>query len=69
VNPTKNKEVELQEYMNSISIPNISMVNIELYCDGNHPRGISILYNIDGQKSVQLNYIEKMSSEEVFRKH
>lgn len=25
-------------------MPNISMVNIELYCDGNYPRGISVLY-------------------------
>lgn len=44
----------------------ISIINIELYCDGNYPRGISILYLVDGQKSIQLNYIE--STSEVFRK-
>lgn len=45
---------------------NIAIINIELYCDGNYPRGISILYLVDGQKSIQLNYIE--STLEVFRK-
>ena len=32
----------------------IQIVNIDLYCDGNYPRGISILYNIDGQKTMQV---------------
>jgi hypothetical protein len=38
----------------------IQIVNIDLYCDGNYPRGISILYNIDGQKTMQVNYIEML---------
>lgn len=52
----------------SESMPNIMMVNIELYCDGNYPRGVSVLYQMDGQKSMQLNYIEKTHEAEIFRK-
>ena len=39
-------------------IPNITMISIELYCDGNYPRGLSVLYQIEG-KTKQLNFIEK----------
>ena len=44
------------------------MVNIELYCDGNYPRGLSVLYQIDGQKSIQFSYIEKCRENEIFKK-
>lgn len=44
-------------------MPNIQMVNIELYCDGNYPRGISVLYQIDGQKTFQVSNIRQGSSE------
>ena len=50
------------------TIPNIAIVNIDLYCDGNYPRGISILYSIDGQKSIQLNYVENVFESEMLRK-
>lgn len=50
------------------NLPSIVMVNIELYCDGNYPRGISILYQVDGHKSIQLNYLGSMNDAEVFRK-
>lgn len=45
-------------------MPNIQMVNIELYCDGNYPRGISVLYQIDGQKTFQVSNIRQGSSEQ-----
>lgn len=44
------------------------MVNIDLYCDGNYPRGLSVLYQVDGHKSIQLNYVGSTTDTEVFRK-
>jgi hypothetical protein len=60
------EEIFSQEISKSNSDAAIAMINIELYCDGNYPRGISILYLFDGQKSIQMNYIERTG--EVFRK-
>ena len=50
------------------NLPSIIMVNIDLYCDGNYPRGLSVLYQIDGHKSIQLNYVGTTTDAEVFRK-
>ena len=49
-------------------MPSIMMVNIDLYCDGNYPRGLSVLYQVDGHKSIQLNYVGSTTNTEVFRK-
>lgn len=47
----------------ALNLPNIAMQTIDLYSakrgDATYPRGISILYQVDGQKSYQLNYVDQ----------
>jgi hypothetical protein len=62
----QDEEIFVQELTKNGFDANIVMLNIELYKDGNYPRGISILYLFDGQKSIQMNHIERTG--EAFQK-
>ena len=44
------------------------MVEIDLYCDGNFPRGISIVYLMNGTKTLTSNYLRKISESENLKK-
>jgi hypothetical protein len=48
-------------------MPQIQIQNIELYCDGNHPRGISVIYRID-QKVIPVYNIKKICDSEKFKR-
>jgi len=55
--------------MNNMNLfPHISMVEIDLYCDGNLPRGISIAYLMNGTKTFTSNYLRKISESENLKK-
>lgn len=38
----------------------IQIIRIDLYCDGNYPRGISVTYLLDGWKSTCMNYLQRV---------
>lgn len=61
---------QLSKFTGFHTLPSIAMVSIDLYTDGKYPRGLSVLYKIDGHKTRSFTYLErKFASGTRMQKH
>ena len=44
-------------------LPEIAMISISLYSDGQYPKGLSVLYKLESLKTMEFNYIEQDQSD------
>lgn len=54
-------KIDLKKFKGNHTLPRIAMMSIELYSDEQYPRGISILYKIDGYRTQQVAYVGDLS--------
>ena len=45
--------------MSHPAIPTVAMINIDLYTDDIYPRGLSVLYKLDGYRTIQMHYMHE----------